>query len=210
MALFKSEVKPVGFRELRRALELTKGDFKAPSKRVTVLFNRVGRALRDDARNRITTQGEGKWKPLSKWTRAKTGRRKALITERRNIIYSNKGTRVEVIHRSPSPNWNLNKHAAGFTRPAVRKRVRIPLRQPSLLGVKTPFIILPRGSRATKTPARNVWGTIAQQRNVFIPITRNWLAETLNNRAKATRILAGIRGRLGATRLLSGLTGFLR
>jgi hypothetical protein len=210
MAWFKAEVRPIGITELQRTLKLIGKDFNPrTSKRIPVLYTRVGRALRDDARNRITTQGEGKWKPLSKWTRAKTGRRKALITERRNIIYQRKGAAVEVLHRSPSSQWSLNTHAAGFTRPAVRKRVRIPLKQPKLLGVTTPYIILPRGSRASKTPARNVWGTVGQQRNVWLPEVRRWMQETMSKR-QTTASLRGIRGRLGAARLVASITGFLR
>ena len=203
--MFIVEARTYGVKELQRTLKLIKNDLTpGTSKRIPVLNTRVGRALRDDARNRITTQGEGKWKPLSKWTRAKTGRRKALITERKNIVYERTASSVRIIHKSPSASWSLNDHAKGFVRPAVRKLVRIPLRQPKLLGVTTPYIILPRGSRATKTPKRNVWGTITQQRNVFIPEVRKWMRETM--KARETQFaLKNIRGRLAFQRVFSAL-----
>jgi hypothetical protein len=205
MAYFVAKVESIGVKEMARTLRTIRKDLTpGTSKRIPVLFTRVGRALRDDARDRITTQGEGKWPKLSKWTRAKTGRRKALITERKNIVYERTANSVRIFHRSPSPNWNLNMHAAGFTRPAVRKKVRIPLKQPKLLGVTKPYIILPRGSRATKTPARNVWGTITQQRNVFIPEVRKWMRETMKA-GKVTASLRGIRTKLGFMRVMSGL-----
>lgn len=203
--MFTVEATAIGIREMERTLRLIKKDLTpGTSKRIPVLHTRVGRALRDDARNRITTQGEGKWAKLSKWTRAKTGRRKALITERKNIVYERTSSSVRIVHKSPSPSWSLNDHAKGFTRPAVRKRVRIPLRQPKLLGVTKPYIILPRGSRATKTPKRNVWGTITQQRNAFIPEVRSWMRETMKKR-EVDFALKNIRGRLAFARVFSAL-----
>lgn len=205
MAYLVVEARAIGIKEFQRTLKAIKKDLTpATSKRIPVLNTRVGRGLRDAARQRITTQGDGKWKPLSKWTRAKTGRRKALITERKNIVYERTTTSVRIIHKSPSAEWSLNTHAKGFTRPAVRKRVRIPLKQPKLLGVSKPYIILPRGSRATKTPARNVWGTVTEQRNTFIPIVRKWMRETMTKH-ESDFALKGIRGRLGFMRVISGL-----
>lgn len=147
------------------------------------MLNRLGRAGRDYARNQITTQGDGEWAPLSKWTRAKTGRRKALITERPRIKYVVRQGSVAIVHAATSPERSLSRHAKGFTRPAVNKPVYIPLRLPSLLGVSGPGIYLPKGTKATKTPPRNVWGTQKKVNKLVRPVVEPWVRQVLNRKA---------------------------
>ena len=176
-------IKTVGLDRVKRKLREYKQDFSAGSPEHARLMTALGRAGRDYGRKRITTQGDGSWAPLSKWTRAKTGRRKALITERQNIKYRKTRLGVEIFHDSPSPNWSLATHARGFTRPAVRGKVVIPLKVPSILGVNKPYIVLPKGSPATVTPPRPVFeNDDTVMRKVIRPQIRLWLQELRSKR----------------------------
>ena len=182
-----------GFDEVAAFMRELSKDVKPSSARVTVLLNRVGRALRDDARNRITTQNNGKWPKLSKWTRAKTGRLKALITERGKIKFKRWGRSGVAVGHESGGDWSLDDHVKGFTRPAVNKRVVIPLKAPRYLGIKDKdYIVLPKGSPPTRTPSRNPYGTKRDMRAVFVPIVRVWMQEEVGGR----RIGAGINKRL--------------
>lgn len=173
----------IGIERVSRKLKEYRQDYTATSAEQTRLMRMIGAGTRDYARARITSQGDGEWAPLSKWTRAKTGRRKALITERARIKYRLKDGGVELYHDSPSPSWSLKDHKRGFTRPAVRGKVVIPLKVPSILGVNKPYIVLPKGSPATYTPPRAVYESDDKiMRKVVRPKIRLWLAEIRSKR----------------------------
>lgn len=76
------------------------------------LLNKLASRGRDMTRKNITTQGKGTWAPLSKWTRAQTGRRKALITLRPFIVAkkaTTRGLKASVVFRSPG-GFTLTQH----------------------------------------------------------------------------------------------------
>ncbi len=146
--------------------------------RTSVLSSRMGRALRDDARRRITTQGDGTWEPLGKWAKARTGRRKVLITERKNITFRLIGGQLVIGHQS-SGTWSLDDHARGFTtRPKVP--ALIPLKRPKLLGLpsdqKTHLL---RRAKPSVVPARRVFPTEPEASQILKPIVGRWVAEII-------------------------------
>lgn len=176
-------IKTIGLRRVLRKLKEYKQDYTSGSAEHSKLMTRLGRRGRDYARARITSQGDGTWAPLSKWTRAKTGRRKALITERPRIKFRHVKAGVVIYHDSPSNEWDLAKHGRGFTRPAVRGKVVIPLKAPRILGVNKPYIVLPRGSPATYTPPRVVFERDdIIMRKVVRPELRKWVNELRSKR----------------------------
>lgn len=169
-----------GLDELRRATRRWKDDFRPSSSRVRVLLRRVGRDVRDFARNKITTQGEGSWQPLSKWTRAKTGRRKALITLRDKIQYDVGADSVRVY--DSDPRQLLAKHSSGYKNPPKQGPLAIgPLVKPGLLKHSGPYLWV-RATREADVPRRNVWGTKRERTRVINPIVQDWVRDTIRRK----------------------------
>jgi hypothetical protein len=95
---------------------------------------------------------------LSDWTKAQTGRRKALITAVPHVkakLANAAGTRSATIFRSPG-NWTLTQHHDGFEEPGTNKPVKITLKRPGLVGLKgkTETFIKDKG---VEVPRRPVW-----------------------------------------------------
>jgi len=144
----------------------------------------VGRELRDDARRRITTQDGGSYPKLSKWTRAKTGRRKALITERNNIQFRLVAGVLQIGHEG-SGGWELTSHEKGFTLPGLAE----------MFTVKRPNFLAPGrnlkgdqvtvfGKRPSKVPARRVFPTQAEANVILVREAEKWIGNILKrNRA---------------------------
>lgn len=179
-----AEIKVLGLPELKAALAGYERAFNPNSREQRALFNQLGRAGRDLVRNQITTQGRGTWKPLSKWTQAKTGRRKALITERNRITFRVKPRRVEIVYEERSNDWNLTKHHKGFVNQGFQgKVVTIPLKRPSALGLTRTAITI-RKARPAEVPARNVWTDLPTLRNMTETIASKWVLDVLRKRGK--------------------------
>ena len=172
----------VGLGDLRRATRRWKADFTPSGSRVRVLLNRVGRGLRDFSRNKITTQGDGSWEPLSKWTKARTGRKKALITLRKDITYDISGPGEVRIYDSNPRQW-LAKHSSGYTNPPQSGPFPIgPLRKPGLLKHSGPWLWV-KGAREGVVPKRNVWGTKLERSRIYNPIVQKWIRDTIQRKA---------------------------
>lgn len=156
-----------GLVKIRRELRKTKS-----------LFNMFGRGIRDDARNRITTQDNGTYPKLGKWARARTGRRKALITERKNISFKLVGNNLVIGHTATG--WNIQDHEKGFTTPGfVGKPVTIPLRNPNALEGVTGNSISIRRAKASNVPARRVFATEREAVKIMQPIADAWLKKII-------------------------------
>jgi len=167
-------------------LELTKkgiAKLRRDLSKTHVLSNRMGRALRDDARRRITTQGDGQWEPLSKWTMARTGRKKALIKERAGITFKLVGAQLIVGHESGEA-WDLGQHERGFTTPPDVPAT-IKLKRPRLLGISTKEIHI-RRARPSETPARRVFANEAETNKLLEPIVKQWVKEVIDRSRKVT------------------------
>ena len=169
-----------GWKRARNTVLLVDRDlFRGPKTMRKKLLNRLARAGQNQTRKNITNQGPG-WKPLSKWTVARTGRRKALLSARPRVgvIRANPaGTRSATVFRSPEQ-WTLTQHHDGFREPPAKGPMKIPLKRPKALGLppKTPFIILPRRG-AVEVPARPVWPRGPQLRAIMKKELRIWRAE---------------------------------
>lgn len=121
------------------------------------LLTALARRGRDATRKNIRSQGNGRWPPLSPWTRAQTGRRKALVTAIPMIKAkkaNREGTRSAVIFRSPG-DWTLTQHHDGFKEPGTNKPVKIQLKRPGIVGLKKKVIFL--ADKGTTVPPRPVW-----------------------------------------------------
>lgn len=151
-----------------------------------VLMGRLGRAFRDDARLRITNQDGGNYAPLSKWTRARTGRRKALVTEKKNISFIVSGAKsIVVIGHTAKGDWSLNMHEKGFVTPGFSGfSTIIPLKNPSALsGVRGNRITI-RGAKPSIVPARRVYATKVEATTIIRPIIEDWLRKIIRRAAK--------------------------
>ena len=146
--------------------------------KTSVLFRRIGQGLRDDARRRITTQDGGKYAPLSKWTRARTGRRKALTTEKKNINFRVTGSTLLIGHTATG--WNLSMHEKGFRTPGFSGRsVTIPLKNPKALrNIKGDSITI-RAAKASDVPARRVFPNEGEATTIIRPIVNDWLRKII-------------------------------
>ncbi len=171
-------IKITGIDKLKRALldiELALG------KNLSVLGNRIGRELRDDARRTITTQGDGQWAELGKWQRAKTGRRKALIQERERIhtktLTPSKGF-ITIVYYDQRGNWKLTDHGAGYTKLPHGKFVTIKLKdgRPLLLPANTTNFTF-RWKRPSVVPARRVFADRVRAERIMRPVIERFLLE---------------------------------
>jgi hypothetical protein len=129
------------------------------------LLNRLAAGGRDATKRNITTQGRGTWEKLSKWTRAQTGRRKALVSIRKFVGVkraNSKATKAMTVFRSPG-DYTLTQHHTGFTELATGGVVKIELKRPGALdkkgklrtkGAKT---VAFKDTNQKIVPARPVW-----------------------------------------------------
>lgn len=146
--------------QARRAVTQLRTDISpTPKGRTGELWRIIGRELRNEARRNISSQDGGSYEPLSKWTRARTGRRKALVSERKHIHFRFRPARLEVyynMHRG----FTLTQHHKGYTIKPKNRKVSIPLRNPGLLNNKSwrkakaaTFV----DRKPKKVPARKIW-----------------------------------------------------
>jgi hypothetical protein len=177
---------------MRRANAIIKGVMRDAEK-VRPLLTRIGRSLRDDSKKRISSQDGGTYAPLSKWTRARTGRRKAFITQRKGIGFRVKGPLLSightVIHTDTSDNkqWNFNQHARGFTTPAGTHPVSIKIRNPKALKKPRPepggMMILHKYKKQ-ETPARQVFPNPFQAQRIIRRDAEIWLRNIAKRAAR--------------------------
>lgn len=170
-----------GISDLQASLEQYNRSFSPNSRQRKVLFGRLGRKGRDRVRKNITEQRG--FPPLSKWTRARTGRRKGLVTERQNITFIVKPLSVEIGYTPKSTEWNLTKHHKGFTVKGSSNKITIPLKRPRAIEWSKPTITL-RGTGPSIVPARPVWGDINQIMRYVGPTTRDWARKIINKKGR--------------------------
>lgn len=135
---------------LRRALRKLGGDLR----NMRPLYIAAARAIRDEMRNRITSQttNASAWAPLAGSTRAKTGRRKALITARSQITAA--ASNVDGRVHAPE---HLKYHDKGYTVPPSEgpfawtlitgKTVYLPYRQAYSVPKRRVSLTLPEASK---------------------------------------------------------------
>jgi hypothetical protein len=180
-----ASIKFVGLDRLKRGVRGIDDDFTPTKRQVRVLFGALGRAVRNDVRKNITTQGNGSWDKLSKWTRARTGRRKALVTERSRIKFRIRNTRrVEIGYEERESGWNLTDHHRGFTSSGFKgKKVVIPLRNPKPLGVTDDKITI-LSAKPSVVPSRKVWGSLNRTVKIVRVVANRWMKQIVAKRVK--------------------------
>lgn len=153
-------------RRLRASLRRMERQLKRPQ----VVYGRASRHMRDYVRRTITLQGRKRnYIPLSQWTRARTGRVKALITLRSNIRSRFSSAAGEVYFQQRSPHWHIDQHHTGFISPAViNKRMIVPKSGGGILAVFTK-------RKASKIPAREVWPTKSEVTREVTRMFATWV-----------------------------------
>lgn len=129
-------------------------DFSPTKGNMNKLFRQIGIKARNRVKRNITEQlGFAK---VSKWTEAKTGRRKALLPVRSMITYKMGRNKVEV--GMPEQNgWNGTKHHKGFYNPP-EGRVTLALKNPRKLKISGSWFSF-NDTKGSYVPARPLWGT---------------------------------------------------
>ncbi len=139
------------------------------------LLNRLAAGGRDATRKNITTQGNGTWEKLSKWTRAQTGRRKALVTLRKFVGVkraSSKAMSASTIFRSPG-DFTLSQHHTGFTELPKGGIVKVELKRPGALDkkgklrTKNQKVVSFKDDTQQVVPARPVWPSRKQLKPII-------------------------------------------
>lgn len=157
----------------------------SPRGGMSVLGNRIGRVLRDDARAAITRQD---WPELGKWQRAKTGRRKVFIKERERIhtetLIPHNGF-ITIVYYNQRGDWKLTDHAAGYTLQPHGKFVTVKLAdgRPLRLPANAEKITF-RWKRPSVVPARRVFADRDRAEALIRPVILKWLNE-LKRKANA-------------------------
>lgn len=160
------DVVTIDTRHLRASVGRMVGELRRPA----TAYGKAARHMRDYVRQTITLQGRKRpYKSLSHWTKARTGRRKALITLRKEIKAGWSNTQGIVYFNRVSPEWHIDMHHTGFTSPPVmHKRMVVPM---AAGGVYAAFF----HRKASKVPAREVWPTKKEVIQEVTPLFHQWV-----------------------------------
>lgn len=146
------------------------------------LFRSLGEAYVADTRKRIRTQDSGKWKPVSKWVRAKTGHTVPLQGAGKFVTFRVVQNRV-LLEGNTGMGWTLTDHHEGFRNPRSEPdetfddhgRVVLRIVDPAPLGLKEgtrKFAFKPK--RMSKTPRRKIWPSQEEAYAIGLPIASRW------------------------------------
>lgn len=170
-----------GMRRAKRMFKRASGDLTGATPVMRrKLMNKLASGGRDIVRRNITTQGGGTWAPMSKWTKAQTGRRKLLVTLRKFVGVKKATPRAKsaaVVFRSPG-DFTLTQHHDGFTDHAKGGVVRIALKRPGALGLPSKVAtkaFVDKNDR--NVPARPVWPSQRQIASLIRRETAKWRRE---------------------------------
>jgi hypothetical protein len=121
----------------------------------------------------ITLQGRGKkYQPLAQITSLRTGRRKALLSLRKQIKSNFTSKNANVFFTPISDKWNDLSHHFGFTSPpVVNKRMVIPLRGGGSIFLKN--------RKASVIPAREIWPSNKEVTTEVKPIFDRFIRNTM-------------------------------
>lgn len=141
------------------------------------VYVEIGGAIRDYIRQTISFQGRGRqWAPLSQWTKARTGRRKALITLGKYFGYDATDKRVHVrFYEPPDANYGILMFHEGFVSRAVSgSRMVVPSYRGGVLATFN-------NRKPSKIPARKIWPTQKETTEIVRPIMEKWLNKAIDN-----------------------------
>ena len=119
-------------REVREVLDRLDAELRDQRR----LYREAATLVRDYMRQTITLQGrQVKWARLSKWTRARTGRVKALLPLR-PMIKAKWDNHSGTVYFEPKGNYTLEQHDKGYIIPAVKgKRMVIPSKNGGIFAI---------------------------------------------------------------------------
>lgn len=138
------------------------------------MYAEIGRHVRDYIRQTITLQGRGRaWRPLSTWTKRRTGRYKALITLRPFFQYEASQAQAIIYFDPPSNDWGIRGHHEGSVSPAVSGKLMVVPGRGG--GVLAAF----HSRKAVVIPARRIWPTNQQGNELIRPIIERWYDEAI-------------------------------
>ena len=155
------------------------------NQRGELLLTSLSKALEKRVKDRITTQGEGEWKPAGKWIQGKKNTTKALEgTER--YIKSRVATGVMAVYGDMPGEWTFTQHGKGFINKLYEERelvregvVAIKIVNPAPLGMSKPRIFEFAPKKTGVTPPRRVWLTEAETIKEVTPRFQAWLRQVV-------------------------------
>lgn len=135
-------------------------------------YRKVGFLLRNYVRKTITMQGRKRpYKPLSWWTKKRTGRNKALITLRNRIKFFSDRNSASIYFDGQGLDFSITNHHFGFTSPAVSgKRMVVPNPSGGILAAFS-------SRRKSVIPPREVWPQFREVRRLVRREFRNFYSK---------------------------------
>lgn len=151
--------------DLRDSMRRMEAELRRPAP----VYGKAARLVRDYVRQTITLQGrKTKYFQLSKWTKARTNRRKALITLRPLIKAAWDSIGGYVYFQQTDKKWHVDDHHTGFTSKAVTgKRMVVPRKGGGIVAV---FM----NRKEVKVPSREVWPTQGEVDATVTPVFTQW------------------------------------
>lgn len=161
------------------------------------LFRSIGAQAVKRVQHRIVTQDDGRWAPVSKWIRAKTGQEKALLGTEKFIRFTATRNKLRVVGHGGK--WTHTQHDEGFQNelesPTEKhdERGRVVLKikdaRPIAIYQETRRVKGQQVARATvfafkpkrrgRTPARKIWDTPEEVLEYADPIASRWLEKVV-------------------------------
>lgn len=142
------------------------------------VYDNIGRAMRRYIHDTIRMQGRrAAWKGLSDWTKARTGKRKALLGLIPLIQYRATSRSAQVIFAKTGARWKVEQHHRGYVAKAVvykpsRKTMRVPIAR----GGKPRFF---KSRKKARTPSRKFIPTRGEINKVTLPIVEKYVARAV-------------------------------
>lgn len=173
------------------------------------LMRSLGDVFVQDVRQRILTSDGNRWRPASKWLRAKTGQSKVLLGAERYVKARVTAKQLKIV--GTSSHYALSKHHEGFSNDLVGKgelvdsygRITLKIKDPRPLnlymemrrvrrpnkdavgpyGYSTPkaTVFKFKPVNAGYTPARKIWTDPADVPGKAGPVVSRWLQKVVKD-----------------------------
>lgn len=162
----------------------------------TPFLRSLATTLVSNVKRRITSENNGQWPELSKWTQAKKGRAAPPLLGAARYVKSKVARNILTIFGN-APGWTLTQHDEGFTNPAAgpneerdaHGRVVLQIKDPRKLNLYhvmtrragklkvegTTFAFVPKTE--SRVPARKIWPTTQEATAIIAPAFTGWLRQ---------------------------------
>lgn len=167
--------------DVQRKLERLNNEIKFS---MPALWSQLGPRLVDDVRERITSEDQGRWAAVSKWVRAKKNVLRALQGTEQYVKWKIQGDKMIVYGDMPG-DWTFTQHHEGFENKQNNVNrwggITIDVVNPGPLGLSKPgpFSWMP-GLEEHHTPARKIWPSDKDARDIVLPLASRWLESVVN------------------------------